>query len=411
MNSAPSSYYAVKNELLRRLDEPAPGRAQILTGPRQVGKTSILLDAAQRWGDAAIYLAADAPEAALPGWWDLQWRRAVQSARARKTVLLLDEVQYLPDWSRLLKAAIDQAYREQIPLHVVITGSAALQVSSGTRETMAGRYERLVIRQWTPRDLAEGFSLDQREATECFVRFGSFPGGMRLLTDLPRWKAYMRDSIIDPAVGRDLLMLEPVRKPALLRQVFAVCAGHPCEIMSLAKIAGDITDAGSLETISHYLDLLGEAYLVSPVRKHSLKEVRRRSSPRKLVLLNNAFLAASLASDPPSEDRGGELWGRWVENACLSFAISSGQNVSYWREEPREVDAVLDGSWGKWVIEVKTGEYGSRDLAGLLEFASRFPDYRPVVICDNRHTEPARRIGVDVRTWPDFLWNGLGNAS
>ena len=368
-----TGYYPTKASLENRLSEPAPSRVQILTGPRQVGKTSILLDISRRWNNSAIYLAVDATEAALPGWWEIQWRRAVELARNRKAVLLLDEIQYLPNWSRLLKAAIDQVYREQLPMHIVATGSAALELVSGTRETMAGRYERLVIRQWSARDLAQAFSLTQSEAVDCFVRFGSFPGGMGLLSNVPRWKAYLRDSIIDPAVGRDLMMLESIRKPALLRQIFAVCAGHPSEIMSLAKIAGTISDAGTLETIAHYLSLLEEAYLVTASRKFSGREVRRRASSPKLVPLNNAFLAASRSDDPPTAQSSPDVWGRWVENACLAFVIGCEQTVGYWREEPLEVDAIIDGLWGKWAAEVKTGEYSSRDLSGLLEFCRRRP--------------------------------------
>lgn len=401
-------YYAIRDRLVERLDEPAPARVQMLTGPRQVGKTTILLEVGRRWGDAAVYLAADAPDAALPGWWEIQWRRATELARRDKTVLLLDEVQYLPNWPRLVKSAIDQVYRERLPLHIVITGSAALEVASGSRETMAGRYERLVLRQWNPRDLAKAFSVSEEEAVGCFVRFGSFPGGMRLLPDVPRWKAYLRDSIIDPAIGRDLLMLEQVRKPALLRQVFAVCTGHPSQILSLAKIAGAIADKGTLETIAHYLNLLEEAYLVSPVRKYSHKELRRRASPPKVVPLSNAFLAASLAGEPPLPGSDPTTWGVWLENACLAFAIGCEQTVHYWREEPLEVDAVLCGSWGKWAVEVKAGDYTSRDLSSLLEFCRRWPEYRPMVIGEEDHAHTARRLGIDFLSWKKFLWDGIG---
>ncbi len=402
-----TGYYAVKTNLEKRLVEPAPSRVQMLSGPRQVGKTSILLDICRRWNDSAIYLAADAPEASLPGWWEIHWRRATELARSQNAVLLLDEIQYLPNWSRILKSAIDQVYREQLPLHIVATGSAALELGSGARETMAGRYERLLIRQWTARDLAQAFSLTQARAVDCFVRFGSFPGGMSLISDLPRWKAYLRDAIIEPAVGRDLMMLESIRKPALLRQIFAVCTGHPSEIMSLTKIAGAITDAGTLETIAHYLSLLDSAYLVSTVKKFSAREVRKRASLPKLVPLNNALLAASRVGDPPTVQCAPDVWGRWVENACIAFAVGCEQAVTYWREEPLEVDAIIDGSWGKWAVEIKTGEYTSQDLKGLLEFCWRWPEYRPLVLCDEKHTKTAAATGIGAVAWTDFLWDGL----
>ncbi|MCC6446246.1 MAG: ATP-binding protein [Armatimonadetes bacterium] len=392
---------------MRRLEEPAPGRVQVLTGPRQVGKTGILLEIARRWGESAIYLALDAPEALLPGWWELQWRNALQKARAGKTLLLLDEAQYFPDWSRLVKVSIDQVYRSGLPLHIVVTGSATLQVGAGTRETMAGRFERLALRQWLPRDIADIFALSREEAVRQFVRSGSFPGGVPLLGDRMRWKAYLRDSIIDPAVGRDLLMLELVRKPALLRQIFAICVEHPSEILSLNKIAGSILDPGALETIAHYLGLLEETYLVSAVRKFSQKEIRRRASPPKVIPLSNAFLSASLSGDPPLPETHPALWGRWVENACLAFAVNCEQSVHYWREEPLEVDAVLTGSWGLWAVEIKTGGYTAKDLTGLLEFCRRWPEYRPLVLCDLERIDTARRLGIACLPWQDFLWQGL----
>lgn len=393
-----SSYNAVREELARRLSEPPPGRVQILTGPRQVGKTTMLLAEAEKWGEMAIYLAADAPEASLAGWWEAQWQRATRLASVGPAVLMIDEVQYLREWPRLVKSAIDQVYRERLAMHIVISGSASLEMARGTRETMAGRFEKLVLRHWTARDLASEFGLSREEAVETVVRFGSFPGGMRLLRDLPRWGSYVRESIVEPAIGRDLLMLEAVRKPALLRQVYAVCVGHPCEIVSLAKIAGAVTDPGSSETVAHYLHLLDEAFLIAPLAKYSKREIRKRAAPPKIVPLSNAFLAVSGASPE---------WGRYVENACLAFAVNSGQNVTYWRDEPDEVDAIVDGSWGQWAVEVKTGPFTARDLSGLLEFVRRSPEIAPLVICDEQHADAARRLGIRSIDWREFLWSGV----
>jgi len=402
-----TGYYSIRDELSKRVAEPAPARVQVLTGPRQVGKTTMLLELAREWGESAIYLAGDAPEAALPGWWEAQWRRVSELARRSKALLLVDEVQYLPQWSRVLKSAIDEVYRLRLPLHIVVSGSAALAVGAGTRETMAGRFERLVIRQWTARDLADAFGLERDEALERYVRFGSFPGSMGLVGDLPRWRAYVRDSIIEPAIGRDLMVLQPVRKPALLRQVFAVATGHPGEIVTLQKIAGSLSESGATATVAHYLQLLEEAYLVSPLQKFSAREIRRRSSPPKLIVLNNALLAGTLPDDPPTQSSDPQLWGRWVENACIAFVVANGQTVRYWREEPLEVDAVVDGAWGKWAIEVKSGPHTSRDLAGLLEFCRRWPEFRPLVVSDDEYKDVAERTGLGRLTWREFLWDGV----
>lgn len=401
----PHSYAAVAAELRRRVRGSSGPTLQLLTGPRQVGKTTLLLELASEWGKQAIYAAADGPEAVLPGWWENLWRRAEGLAARKAALLLLDEVQYLGDWARMLKSRLDDARRRKVRLRVVASGSSALALGRGSRETMAGRFERLRLLHWPAGALAARFGIDGAEAARVFVERGCYPGAVPLLADTARWRVYLRESIIEPAIGRDLLAVQPVRKPALLRQVFAVAAGHPAEIVSVQKIAGQLSGEGALETISHYLHLLEEAALVAGLPKHSEREIRRRASPPKLIVLNNAILAA-LADQPPSPSANPSLWGRWVENACAALAWNSGQAVRYWREEPLEVDLVTEGSWGCWAIEVKTGPYSVRDLSGASEFCRRYPRFTPLLLCGREMEGPARAAGMAAQTWEDFLLRG-----
>jgi predicted AAA+ superfamily ATPase len=139
-------------------------------------------------------------------------------------------------------------------------------------------------------------------------------------------------------MGRDIVALAQVRRPALLCQVFAIAAASPAEIISLEKIQGQLQDPGALETIAHYLGLLEEAYLVAPLQKHALRPPRRRAAPPKLVTLNNALCAVTDPRGIPDRERDRDRYGRWVGNACLAFAWNSGQRITYWREEPLEVD-------------------------------------------------------------------------
>jgi predicted AAA+ superfamily ATPase len=126
----------------------------------------------------------------------------------------------------------------------------------------------------------------------------------------------------------------------------------------LQKIQRQLQDAGALETIAHHLAPLEEAFRVAPVAKHSPRPARRRASPPKLVTLSNAFLAVIDPRGIPDRDREPARFGVWVENAFFAHASNVGQQ-SYWCEEPLEVDTVLEGSWGKWAIEVKTGTIAS----------------------------------------------------
>lgn len=395
-NDILSSRQAVAAELERRLREPPPGRVQVLTGPRQVGKTTLLLELARRLPNA-VYHAVDMPEAALPGWWEAIWRDVRYRLKHGPVLVLLDEIQYLANWDRLMKAKWDELRREKLAVHVAVSGSSALLVGRGLKETMAGRFEKLRLLHWSAADLQAAFGLTDDEAVAHLVHRGSYPGAFPLRDDAARWRAYLRDSIIEPAIGRDILLMEPVRKPALLRQLFMVCLGHPAEIVSLQKLAGELHAAGALETVAHYLAVLEQAYLVAALEKYSPRVLRRRAAPPKIVVLNNALMAA-LEDVSEAHPR----WSRWVENACLAHAWNRGQTVFYWREEPLEVDGVLEGSWGKWAIEVKTGSFVARDLVGLLEFCRRYPEFHPLVLCSRERVDE-RIPGVRLMYWGDFL--------
>ena len=401
------SYHEAGEVLARRLAEAAPGRIQLLAGPRQVGKTTLLLELAARHGSAAIYAAADGPEAALPGFWERLWVRAEETAaKEGRAVVLLDEVHMLHDWASRLKSEWDRLRRRKLPVHVVATGSSALRLAAASRESLAGRFERLTLTHWSASSLAEAFGVPAEEAAELLVRMGSYPGAFELRRDHVRWSAYVRDAILEPAIGRDILALTAVRKPALLRQVFGVCASSPAQIVSLQKIQGQLQDRGALETVAHYLALLGDAFLVAPLGKHSVRPARQRAAPPKLVTLNNALVAVMDPRGTPDRATDPKRFGAWVENACLAHAWNAGQRVTYWREEPLEVDGVIDGSWGSWAIEVKTGSVASADLRGIGEFVRRHPKYQPLVLCDDEARAVVERTGLPAMAWRDFLMSG-----
>jgi len=407
-----SSYVECREILTRRLAEPAPGRIQLLAGPRQVGKTTLLLEIADHLGESAVYAAADAPEAALPGFWERLVAKAEDVAAARgRSVVLLDEAHLLHDWAGRLKGIWDGFRRRKTPVHVVATGSSALHLAAGSRESLAGRFERITLSHWSAASIADVFRVEPAKAAELVVRMGSYPGAFPLRDDVRRWSAYVRDAILEPAIGRDLLALAAVRRPALLRQVFGVAASSPAQVVSLQKIQGQLQDAGAIETVAHYLALLEEAFLVAPLAKYSTGGARRRAAPPKLVTLDNALVAVMDPGGIPDARTDPARFGALVENACLAHAWNCGQRVSYWREEPLEVDGVLEGSWGRWAVEVKTGAFRPGELKPLLELVRRHPELRPLVVCDESSRAGAERSGVQSISWQQFLLGGPPGAS
>jgi hypothetical protein len=84
--------------------------------------------------------------------------------------------------------------------------------------------------------------------------------------------------------------------------------------------------------------------------------------------------------------------------------------VSYWREEPLEVDGVFEGSWGRWAVEVKSGPFRMSELKALLELVRRHSGLRPLVICDDSGRASAERAGVQAISWHQFLLGGPPGA-
>ena len=405
--------YAATLEVLssRLAEEPrqaGPHLVQLLTGPRQVGKTTLLLALANVHPGSSIYVAGDAPESALGGFWEQLWARAEDlAARRGRALVLIDEAHVLHDWAARIKSAWDRFRRKRVAVHIVASGSSALRLSSGSRESLAGRFERLTLSHWNAASLVSAFGFTEAEAADEIVTRGAYPGAVAFRGDAARWSSYVRDSILEPAIGRDILARAPIRRPALLRQVFAVAAGSPAQIVSLQKLQGQLQDSGALETLAHYLSLLEEAYLIAALPKHSDRTARRRSAPPKLITLSNAILAATASGGSPTLESDPARFGVWVENACLAHAWNAGQQVRYWREEPLEVDAVLEGSWGNWAVEVKVGSVHLADLRALLEFHRRFPRIRPILISTEEGRGPAERAGVQWIDWREYLLRGF----
>ena len=355
----------IQKTLTRRLQETAP-LLQVLVGPRQVGKTTAIIGAMAGHG---VYQSADSPvplrSSVLEQWWQ-------QALDHPDRILAVDEIQKIPDWADALKKLWDT----RPGLKAVVSGSAALLVEKGLHESLAGRFELIRAEHWGLDEAAAAFGT----TLEQFVEFGAYPGAARFLNDVERWASYVRESIVEPILGRDLLQLHPVDRPAVLRQVFGVAISLPAQLVSLQKIQGELQNAkGTLPTISNYLRLLGDAFIVSAIRKYSPHQHHSRSSIPKLIVHDNALLRAF--ERPVTGRLAGSRLGCYFENAIGSRFVEAGWETWYWKDRDLEVDYVVLGPSGEnWAIEAKSGEVGERDLRGLFAFCRKYPTFEPCVV-------------------------------
>jgi hypothetical protein len=367
--------------LAERLAEPRR-HLQVVAGPRQVGKTTLVQQVVEVAGLPLRSASADEPTLKGPQWIEQQWQAArilADGAGKAGGVLVLDEIQKIPGWSESVKRLWDEDTRRRRPLRVVLLGSAPLLVAQGLTESLAGRFELLHLPHWSFAEMraAFGFSLEQ------YLFYGGYPGAAPLVREPARWARYIADSLIETSISRDVLLMTRVDKPALLRRLFELACRYSGQSLSYTKMLGQLHDAGNATTLAHYLDLLSGAGLVTGLQKYAGDVARSRGSSPKLQVLNTALLTAQSGLGIAGAREDTEFWGRLVESAVgahLANAAAAGEcALYYWRERNLEVDFVVKAGRRVASIEVKSGR-APQAHRGSAAFAAAFKAKRSLVV-------------------------------
>lgn len=365
---------------------------QVLYGPRQVGKTTLVRQFIEQSELPYHFAAADAIPAGDAIWIAQQWdlaRLRMRQQGAQQMLLVIDEIQKIDNWSEQVKKEWDADTHAGLPLKVILLGSSRLLLQQGLTESLAGRYEATYLGHWSYGEMQEAFGLSPEE----YVFFGGYPGAAALLTDEPRWKHYVLDSLIESSISRDILMLTRVDKPALMRRLFELGCTYSGQILAYNKILGQLQDAGNTTTLAHYLRLLDTAGLLAGLEKYSPDLLRQRASSPKYQVHNTALLSVQQPESFLTLRQQPEKWGRWVESAVgahlLNSSLSDRLQLYYWRQGNEEVDFVLTDGDRTIGLEVKSGT--PRRGSGLQAFRARYHPTRVMV------------IGQDGLPWQELL--------
>lgn len=355
---------------------------QVVSGPRQVGKTTLVRQVLDKLDGRWHYVSADQPSLRDAAWLRAQWERARLLAAdepAEGAVFAVDEVQKIVGWSEAVKRLWDEDTASGLRLRVVILGSAPLLVQGGLAESLAGRFEQIRLPHWSFTEMrsAFGFSVDQ------YLFFGGYPGAAPLIGDEERWRRYVLDSLVETTISRDVLLVTRVDKPALFRRLFELGCRYSGQILSYNKMLGQLQDAGNTTTLAHYLDLLSGVGMVGGLPKYAGAAVRQRGSSPKLQVLNTALMTSQSGLRFVQAKRDSEYWGRVTESAVgahlANEAASSTCEVFYWRDRNREVDFVIRSGRRVVALEVKSGRpRGAR--SGLAAFGQQFSPERALLV-------------------------------
>ena len=365
---------------------------QVIMGPRQVGKTTLVRQLMNQLTMPSQYVSADGVGAANAVWIEQQWEAArfqFRQAGATSGLLVIDEIQKIDNWAEVVKAQWDKDTFNELPLQVVLLGSARLLLQRGLSESLAGRFELIHLTHWTLTEMetAFGFSADQ------YVWFGGYPGAASLIADEPRWRDYVLNALVETTLSKDILMMTRVDKPALLRQVFELGCSYSGQILSYTKLLGQLQDAGNTTTLSHYAQLLDSAGLLSSIDKYAVDKARQRGSIPKWQVQNSALFSVFSPYSFEQTRANPAEWGRWVETAIGAYLNQAAQlkqvELFYWREGNEEVDFVIRRNRQVIGLEIKSGR--TQSAPGMATF--------------QRKMNPAKvlLVGNSGIPWVDFL--------
>lgn len=365
--------------LAARLNEPRRFM-QVVAGPRQVGKSTLVQQAGETLDLPVRHVSADEPMLRGADWIAQQWDAArLTLSGQRGGVLVLDEIQKIPAWSETVKRLWDEDTRAKRPLQVVLLGSAPLLIAQGLTESLAGRFEMLHLSHWSYAEMHAAFGWTLEE----YVFYGGYPGAAPLVTEPVRWARYVLDSLIETSISRDVLLMTRVDKPALLRQLFELACRYSGQILSYTKMLGQLQDAGNSTTLAHYLELLAGAGMVCGLPKYAGDAARSRGSSPKLQVLNTALMTVACGYSLTEARADREFWGRLVESAVgahLANAALRGEcSVHYWRERNHEVDFIVRAGQTLTAIEVKSGR-APQAHAGTAAFVQAFAPRRTLLV-------------------------------
>jgi predicted AAA+ superfamily ATPase len=386
--------------LMQRLKE-TPRFIIFVAGPRQVGKTTLVRDALLQYDPKQYhFIPVDQPDATVralfaqtealtseqvasprdAAWLVRQWEAARVAAKqsSQGYILILDEIQKLPNWSQVVKGLWDADRAEQLNLHVILLGSSPLLMQQGMTESLAGRYELIRLTHWSFLEMVDAFDF----TLDDYVYFGGYPGSAPYIRDEPRWRNYVRESLIKPSIEKDILLMTRVDKPALLKQLFELSCRYSGQLLALNKMLGQLLDAGNTVTLAHYLELLAGAGFVVGLQKYAGQVVRRRASIPKLNVLNPALMSVESGYTQTEAKADRSYWGRMVESTIGAHLYNTSYpdcRLYYWRDDSHEVDFVLEGKNKITIIEVKSGR--SRQHAiGFEKFQKAFGHCRKILV-------------------------------
>ena len=370
-------------ELKSRIQEERY-KIQVVTGPRQVGKSTMVRQVLEDVDIPHLSVSADGVDKDNKGWISEIWQSArsiMEIGHHKQFILALDEIHKINNWSEMVKKEWDKDTMDHIDIKVILLGSSRLLIKDGLTESLAGRYELIRMGYWSYDEMHDAFDVTLNQ----FIYFGGYPGAVRFYGKETRWRRYIMDGIIDPIINLDIRTTKIIYKPELMKRLLETGCLYSGKEISLTKLLGQLQEKGNVTTLASYLTTLNEAEILCGLQKYANDECRKYNSIPKLCVYNTGLLSALSGRSFENVFTSPQDWGRWVESAVgahlLGKAEEEDYRVYYWRYNKLEVDFIIERNRQLVAIEVKSGMETTN--SGLQVFNDKFHPHRSLIVAPN----------------------------
>ena len=360
---------------------------QVIIGPRQVGKTTGIKQLLEKFVlDEQMYVSADGSISRPHSWLEEQWHLA--RAKSPQCLLVIDEIQKVENWSEIIKKLWDGQARQKQKIKLILLGSSSLMLQDGLTESLTGRFLLHRVFHWDPLESEQAYAV----SLEQFLVLGGYPGSYVLAqTD---WLTYMKTSIVDTVIGRDILSQSRVKSPALFRQCFDLALSYGGQEISYNKLLGQLQEKGNVELVKHYLDLFERAFLLKQLYKFTEKKRLSRTSSPKILPLCPALYSLQFDGELTDERKG-----RAFEITIGSMLARLPGELFYWREKNFEVDYIYKFKNRVVAIEVKNGH--KKKVMGVSKFGEKFPKAEVWIVTPENYRSILKQFGYDFSALPE----------
>lgn len=358
------------------------GKVVLVTGARQVGKTTMLRE---HLGDSFNYVTMEEPAAYTQAKSD-----AVLFFQSHELPIIIDEIQRVPELFSPIKWIVDQSAQKG---RIVLTGSQTYHLMKGVSESLSGRIRILEMPGLSLRELAPDLN-EPRKYVPSEVKVGGESG----LANGDLWRHIHRGSmpeLQDPDIDwdifysdyvrtyleRDVRDLVNVKDEAKFYNFMVACAARSGQLLNATDI-GNAVDADH-KTVTAWLSVLQASGIIRIVEPFFPNVEKRLTKTPKIYFMDTGLVCHLTRWTTSEQLRSGAVAGHVFETFVVSEVLKSYMNaganlhdVWFYRDsKKREIDLVIQDGHTLHPVEIKTSALVRKDAIKNFSCLEGMPDF------------------------------------